>query len=74
MNPADINQMGLADLVAAQRILSKHLEGLSAGLAQLRGYDYTEYERREKLYSEDFAHGKLNQVEGRIKHIIENLK
>ena len=74
MKPNEIDRMGLADLVAAERILKKRLEEGQSWVDAQRGRDYVEFERREKIHMDSPYHGKLKKVTERILHVIENLK
>jgi hypothetical protein len=69
----NLEEMSLADLVAAEKIIDKKIDGLLIYRDCQRGKDFVEYERRDALYYASPLHDQLDKVQTRIDEIINTI-
>lgn len=68
-----LEEMSLADLVTAQKILEEKIESLIDARDAYRGKNYVEFERREELYLNSPYHDQLEKIEKQIENIINSI-
>jgi hypothetical protein len=66
--------MSLTDLLKLKSIIEERLAKQKAWLDGGRGFDYTEYCRRETIYENDENHSRLKIINQRIEEFVNSVK